>query len=450
MAQTTNEQALNFNAVLLNSSVLRVQQDLLSLGGVVTQATQSFSQLVAQQSAALKASEVRTQPGTWSAQRVMAQGSADFNDTSGFMLAGLNGIGTDQSKDEAKVKTWREGLIESWSEYAKVASDTYTQVKTGGEAAFKTLDAGLTRFVKTGKLNLSNFAESMLSMLANVALRASMVEGVNAILGFFDISTTTKDKDKDKDSGQNKQSASANPATPPAQRNDVQKSNNSQEAGGSNNNIGKTWVDGLSESWGKYSESALDSYSIIQAGGEAAFQQLDNSVMNFVRTGKLNFSSFAESVLGMLAEIAVKSALVQGVNALMGAFGVTANANGGVYTSSSLSAYSGQVVDRPTLFAFAKGAGLMGEAGPEAIMPLTRNANGVLGVRAVGGVSGNTAPQVSITIASDGRISQTSSAGLAQFGSEIGSFVDQRFKSLLTREMGQGRMLSTAMKGRRS
>ncbi|WP_264651612.1 phage tail tape measure protein [Candidatus Symbiopectobacterium sp. NZEC151] len=450
MAQTTNEQVLNVNAVLLNSSVLRVQQDLLSLGSVVTQATQSFSQLVAQQSAALKASEVRAQPGNWSAQRVMAQGNADFNDTSGYMLAGLNGIGTDQSKDKTEVKTWRDGLIESWSEYAKVASDTYTQVKTGGEAVFKTLDAGLTRFVKTGKLNLSNFAESMLSMLANVALRASMVEGVNAILGFFDISTTTKDKDKDKDQGKNKQSTSSNPATTVAQRNDTQKSNNNQEGGESNNHIGKTWVDGLSESWGKYSESALDSYSIIQAGGDAAFQQLDNSVMNFVRTGKLNFSSFAESVLGMLAEIAVKSALVQGVNALMGAFGVTANAKGGVYTSSSLSAYSGQVVDRPTLFAFAKGAGLMGEAGPEAIMPLTRNANGVLGVRAVGGVSGNTAPQVSINIASDGRISQTSSAGLAQFGSEIGSFVDQRFKSLLTREMGQGRMLSTAMKGRRS
>ncbi|WP_252120332.1 phage tail tape measure protein [Symbiopectobacterium purcellii] len=452
MAQTIDEQALNFNAVLLNSSVLRVQQDLLSLGSVVTQATQRFSQLVAQQSAALKASDVRAQPGTWSAQRVMAQGRADFNDTSGYMLAGLNGIGTDQSKDETKVKTWREGLIESWSDYAKVASDTYTQVKTGGEAAFKTLDAGLTRFVKTGKLNLSNFAESMLSMLANVALRASMVEGVNAILGFFDISTTTKDNDKDKDQGKNKQSASSNPATTAAQRNDVQRSINGQDDGTSNKNSGKTWVDGLSESWGKYSESALDSYSIIQAGGDAAFQQLDNSVMNFVRTGKLNFSSFAESVLGMLAEIAVKSALVQGMNALMGAFGFTAKANakGGVYTSSSLSAYSGQVVDRPTLFAFAKGAGLMGEAGPEAIMPLTRNANGVLGVRAVGGVSGNTAPQVSINIASDGRISQTSSAGLAQFGSEIGSFVDQRFKSLLTREMGQGRMLSTAMKGRRS
>ncbi|EBV7178825.1 phage tail tape measure protein, partial [Salmonella enterica subsp. enterica serovar Thompson] len=51
---------------------------------------------------------------------------------------------------------------------------------------------------------------------------------------------------------------------------------------------------------------------------------------------------------------------------------------------ASLSAYSNSIVSSPTYFAFAKGAGLMGEAGPEAIMPLTRSADGSLGVRMVG------------------------------------------------------------------
>lgn len=60
--------------------------------------------------------------------------------------------------------------------------------------------------------------------------------------------------------------------------------------------------------------------------------------------------------------------------------GLPAFAKGGVF--DGLSAYSNQVVDRPTLFAFANGAGLMGEAGPEAIMPLSRGADGRLGVRA--------------------------------------------------------------------
>lgn len=52
--------------------------------------------------------------------------------------------------------------------------------------------------------------------------------------------------------------------------------------------------------------------------------------------------------------------------------GLTAFARGGAFTNS--------IVDRPTLFAFAGGTGLMGEAGPEAIMPLKRGANGKLGV----------------------------------------------------------------------
>lgn len=60
------------------------------------------------------------------------------------------------------------------------------------------------------------------------------------------------------------------------------------------------------------------------------------------------------------------------------------NANGGVYASPGLSAYSGQVVSRPTLFPFTKGVGLMSEAGPEAIMPLSRGAAGKLGIKAAG------------------------------------------------------------------
>jgi phage-related minor tail protein len=62
---------------------------------------------------------------------------------------------------------------------------------------------------------------------------------------------------------------------------------------------------------------------------------------------------------------------------------VKLNAKGGVYESADLSRFSNGIVNSPTLFAFAKGAGLMGEAGPEAIMPLTRASDGSLGVRMV-------------------------------------------------------------------
>lgn len=61
-----------------------------------------------------------------------------------------------------------------------------------------------------------------------------------------------------------------------------------------------------------------------------------------------------------------------------------ANADGGVYAGAGISSYSGSVVSSPTVFPFANGIGLMGEAGAEAILPLTR-VNGKLGVQASGG-----------------------------------------------------------------
>ena len=58
-------------------------------------------------------------------------------------------------------------------------------------------------------------------------------------------------------------------------------------------------------------------------------------------------------------------------------------ATGGVLSGPGISAYSSTIVDKPTIFPFAKGVGLMGEAGPEAIVPLAK-VNGKLGINAAG------------------------------------------------------------------
>lgn len=62
-----------------------------------------------------------------------------------------------------------------------------------------------------------------------------------------------------------------------------------------------------------------------------------------------------------------------------------ANANGGVYTTPGLSALSGRILTGPTIIPMARGGILAGEAGPEAIMPLKRGADGKLGVSSGGG-----------------------------------------------------------------
>jgi phage-related minor tail protein len=56
----------------------------------------------------------------------------------------------------------------------------------------------------------------------------------------------------------------------------------------------------------------------------------------------------------------------------------------------------GGIVDKPTIFPFASGVGLMGESGPEAVMPLTRTSGGKLGVAAEG--TGQTINQYDINI----------------------------------------------------
>ena len=76
------------------------------------------------------------------------------------------------------------------------------------------------------------------------------------------------------------------------------------------------------------------------------------------------------------------------------------SAKGNIFPSGTgLSAYTNSIVASPTLFPFAKGGvpniGLMGEAGAEAIMPLTRTSSGDLGVRAEG-MGGGTSVEVNI------------------------------------------------------
>ena len=81
---------------------------------------------------------------------------------------------------------------------------------------------------------------------------------------------------------------------------------------------------------------------------------------------------------------AVGDALGGSVNSLLS--GLLGFEKGGAFSGGRVTAFAqGGVVNGPTTFPMRCGTGLMGEAGPEAIMPLTRGADGRLGVSAQGG-----------------------------------------------------------------
>ncbi len=190
-----------------------------------------------------------------------------------------------------------------------------------------------------------------------------------------------------------------------------------------------------------------DYFDSIKSGAEEvravvtkAFQNMENAIVNFVMTGKLNFAEFTRSILADMARIIVRQAIMKPI---LGAFGfgdggvvdrgtgsggevtmASFNAMGNVYGKNGIVPFAkgGTIVRKPTLFPFANGGvGLMAEAGyPEAIMPLKRTKQGKLGVEASGG--GGTVVNVSVNAGGTNAEGNTMKAN--QLGKLIGTEIE--------------------------
>ncbi|EBM9969408.1 phage tail tape measure protein [Salmonella enterica subsp. enterica serovar Corvallis] len=164
------------------------------------------------------------------------------------------------------------------------------------------------------------------------------------------------------------------------------------------------WVDTSSDYYTQVSDlvgntldGLVDNMADALSGNKADWASWANSVLNelqkvLLRAIMVNTlksagdSGWFGSLGGMFGSSVAGAASAGGATpsgAYTGAASQLKFAKGGVMDSPDLSRFRNGVVNSPTMFAFAKGAGLMGEAGPEAIIPLTRTADGNLGVRMV-------------------------------------------------------------------
>ncbi len=171
------------------------------------------------------------------------------------------------------------------------------------------------------------------------------------------------------------------------------------------------WLAGAQDGLANWIDTSSDYYSQVSGLVGNTLDGLVDNMADALNGNKADWADWANSVLSKLQKVLLRAILVNslksaGDSELLGslggmfggassggstpsgaydsaASGLTLNAKGGVYDSPDLSKFRNGIVNSPTMFAFAKGAGLMGEAGPEAIMPLTRTADGSLGVRMV-------------------------------------------------------------------
>lgn len=211
-------------------------------------------------------------------------------------------------------------------------------------------------------------------------------------------------------------------------------------------------LNGVRSALEDYGRQAQDLAGLAKDATGRMLVNLEDAFVRLATTGKASFKDMANAIMADLARIAARQASLGLMDYALGALrnvmglgtilpaglqpsgAVTSpvytpsaaptmtlaplpNAKGNVFMNSpSLSSFSNQVHDQPQMFAFAKGAGVFGEAGPEAIMPLTRGADGNLGVRAHGGGETN----VNIEIVNNGSpVQATTTQSTAPDGTKL-------------------------------
>ena len=187
-----------------------------------------------------------------------------------------------------------------------------------------------------------------------------------------------------------------------------------------------------------YLDTIKDVGKQIQDAFINAFKGMEDAFVNFVMTGKLNFRDLARSMLADMARIIVRQRimmpLMKGVSGLFN-LGLKFNEKGNAFGANGIIPYAkGGIVNKPTIFPFANGIGLMGEAGAEAILPLKRGRSGNLGVEASG--SSN---NIVVNVDASGSSVQGNTADAQALGVAIGAAIQAQ----LIKEKRPGGLLTT-------
>ena len=201
---------------------------------------------------------------------------------------------------------------------------------------------------------------------------------------------------------------------------------------------GEKIYEGLSGGVNKFMDSMKKSGEELANITASWFDRMASSLADFVMTGKLKFKEFARSVIADIAKMIAQQMIFNILAGLdvgnWGKFRLGPNsamnrskdlrlmkgANGLVVAQNGIVPYAkGGIVNSPTLFPFSRGVGLMGEAGPEAVVPLKRGRDGKLGIAGGGG-----ATTVNVSVDAKGTKVEGDGQQMDRLGRLLGSAIE--------------------------
>ena len=194
-----------------------------------------------------------------------------------------------------------------------------------------------------------------------------------------------------------------------------------------------------------FAESAFKFAEQAEQAVVNAFKGMEDALVKFVTTGKLNFSDLARSIIADLTRMLVRAAIVKPLfnflfpglanGGVVDGGEIVNSAKGNVFAKNKIVPYAmGGIVNKPTIFPMKNGMGLMAEAGPEAVLPLKRGRDGKLGVTSQGGGSTN----IVVNVDASGSTVEGDEEG----GKELGRLISVAIQSELINQKRPGGLLA--------
>lgn len=218
------------------------------------------------------------------------------------------------------------------------------------------------------------------------------------------------------------------------------------------------WTNGARSSMQNYIDAAADMAGQTEKLFDSAFGGMTDALTDFVTTGKADFAGLTKSILADIAKIAMQKAIAGIASSIFGGFsdgGVVGYSSGG-YTGAGGKYEPAGIVHRGEVVWSQRD---VARAGGVATVEAMRKGHkgyadgGVAGGAAYNGVpaaamAGAGVVHVEVNIDQSGKATTTADTpALSQFGSELGKFVEQKYRQLLANDLKPNGQIGRTMAG---